>query len=85
MFNFKIKPDVLFTIDLKGVAILNRLSGNHLFILYPEAAVWSVFIQNHDPSKSIEMLKAILTKSETETETFINNCLQNWRSSDIID
>jgi hypothetical protein len=81
---FKLNTDILFATDLNGIAIINRNTGAHHFIMYPEAAVWSVFIENHNILKSNLMLQSILGKSEIDTKTYINECLQKWRTLDII-
>lgn len=83
MSNIKINKNILFTIDLTGVAIINKENDHHLFITYPEAAVFSVIIENSDINKSNLMLQAILDKNEPETSRFINQCLKKWKDINI--
>jgi len=84
MNNLKINSDILFATDKNGVAVFNKNSGSHIFIKYPEAAVWSVLIENHGMVKSDRMLEAILCKRETDADQFINKCLAEWKHLNLI-
>jgi hypothetical protein len=79
----KMKGDILYAIDLDGIAIVNKKSGTHAFIKYPEAAVWSVLIENHGMKKSNQLLQAILGKNKTETNRYIKRCLNKWKDLNI--
>jgi hypothetical protein len=85
MKKFTVCNDIFFASDLKGIALVNKKSGFHFFIEYPEAAVWSVLAGGYNMKKTEIMLQAILNKNVTDTKSFIGRCLQNWRSADIIE
>jgi hypothetical protein len=85
MNTFKVKSNILFAVDLKGIAIVNRNNGAHYFINYPEAALWSVLIENHGMEKSEKMIQAVIGKNEKETKIYIGQLLASWRNSDIIE
>jgi hypothetical protein len=84
MTNFKMTPVVHFTIETNCIAIVNKINGTHEFIHYPEAAVWSVLIQNHETGKAARMLQAILEKDEPETNQYICLCLKKWKDQNFI-
>jgi len=82
--NFRLKSHILFTVDQGRIVTVNKESGTILIIEYPEAAVWSVMIENHNAAKTELMLMSILHKSATETGNFIDQCLNTWKESGII-
>lgn len=85
MENFKLKSHILFAVDQDRVVTVNKESGTILIIRYPEAAVWSVMIENHNAAKTKLMLMSVLHKSATETGNLIDQCLNKWKESGIID
>ena len=85
MTHFRVRDDVLCATNLREIALVNKKTGNHYVIMYPEAAVWAVLAENHKMEKSEKMLQAILGKSATVTRTIIASCIQNWKIADIID
>jgi hypothetical protein len=68
--------DLLYAIDLKGIALVNKKTKHHIFIEYPEAAVFLVLFENHSIEKSNKMLQSILGKNKKATGIFINICLR---------
>jgi len=84
MKKFNLNTGVLFTVDVKGIAVVNKVDNTHLFINYPEAAVWSVLVENKPGLKPVEMLGAILGKNRIETVEYIEQCLEFWRSLNLI-
>jgi hypothetical protein len=84
MKEFKICEDVVCSIDLTGVSIINKREHTHLFIKYPEASIWLVLVENYDENKTINMLQAILQKSEKKTREFVDLCINNWKKSNLI-
>jgi hypothetical protein len=84
MINLKLKQNICYAIDLKGIVVINKTNEINLFIKYPEAAVWSVLIGDNT-GKAAEMLMAILQTNKVETTSYIDQCLANWRKLNIID
>lgn len=85
MKNFRLKRNILFVVDQNRIATINKKTGSNLIIEYPEAAVWSVMVENHNASDTKLMLMAVLNKSEYETGKFIDQCLNKWKDADIIE
>ncbi|MFZ0472107.1 MAG: hypothetical protein WAL94_05800 [Bacteroidales bacterium] len=85
MKNFRLKKNILFVIDQKRIATVNKDTGTNLIIEYPEAAVWSVMIENHTAVKTRQMLMAVLHKSESETGKFMDHCFLKWKEADIME
>jgi len=83
--SFKLKRHILFVVDQKRIATVNKDTGANLIIEYPEAAVWSVMIENHNAVITRQMLMAVLHKSESETGKFMDHCLKKWKEADIIE
>jgi hypothetical protein len=81
--HFKLKSHILFTVDQQRIITVNTERGTSLIIEYPEAAVWSVMIEGHEPGKIMLMLMSVLHKSESETRSLIDQCLKKWRESGI--
>ncbi len=84
MKDFKICEDVVYSIDLIGVSIINKRELEHLFIKYPEASIWLVFVENYNENITIKMLQAILHKNVKNTKEFIDLCLNNWKQLNFI-
>lgn len=84
MKKFVINANLIYTVDVKGISIVNQMELTHIFIQYPDAAVWSVLVENYGKSKSIKMLQSILGKNETDTERYIWKCIENWKQLNII-
>jgi len=82
--DIKFNNNVFYAIDTRGVAIINKEDSSHFFISYPEAAVFSVLVENNDLKKSEEMLQAVLDRSRSETNRFVNRCIEKWEDQDII-
>lgn len=85
MEKFILRIDILFAVDQKQIVIADKSKASSRIINYPDAAVWSVLIENHRRSKAISMLQAILQKSEPETVNIIDGCLAKWRESGLIE
>jgi hypothetical protein len=83
--NFKIRSHILFTVDQQCIVVVDNEKRTSLIIEYPEAALWSLMIENHDPVKARLMLMSILHKSESETEAFIDHWQKKWEESGIIE
>jgi len=83
--NFRLKRNILFVVDQNRIAAVNKETGSNLIIEYPEAAVWSVMVENHNASETKRMLMAVLNKSESETGKFIDQCLKKWKDADIME
>jgi hypothetical protein len=84
MNSFRLNVDTIFVIDITGISIVNKKNYSQTFIAYPEAAVWAVLTEKYHMSKSIQMVMAILDKPESETISFIHNCLKEWKKLNIL-
>jgi hypothetical protein len=80
----KLRKNIISATDLNGISLVNKKDSTHLFIEYPEAAVWSILIKNQELKKSVKMLQAILDKNEDDTHIYICQCLKTWKESKII-
>jgi hypothetical protein len=85
MENFKLKSNILFTVDQQRIVLVNKERCTSMIIEYPEAAIWSVMIENHHPAKATLMLMPVLHKSESETKELIDQCGKKWKESGIME
>jgi hypothetical protein len=85
MKSFKLRNDIIYAVDTKGVFVVDRAGNIHLLIDYPEAAVWSVLINNYGVKKSTRMISAILDRDEADAGIFIRHCLRKWQQLNLID
>lgn len=85
MENFKLKRNILFTVDQQRIVLVNKEKCTSMIIEYPKAAIWSVMIENHNPAKAILMLMSVLHKSESETKELIDQCKKKWKESGIVE
>ena len=82
--NIKFNENVFYAIDTKGVAIINKEDSSHFFFTFPEAAVFSILVENNDIEKSNKMLQAVLDWKEPETSQYIDNIMSKWKGQNII-
>jgi len=82
---FILRNDILFTVDRKQIVVADRSKGTSTIITYPDAAIWSVLIENHNRPEAILILQAIMNKSKAETLKMIDRCLATWRESGLIE
>ena len=85
MTDYIINKAIIYTIDLKGAAIVNTKDSNSIFLEYPEAAVWLIFVEGHELKKSGRMLEAILGKGEAEIKEYTKQCINNWKAIGLIE
>jgi hypothetical protein len=81
---FKLQEDAIYAVDTRGVAILYKKTNEHVFLTYPEAAVWCVLVEGNADKRSKQMLQAILGKPETKTDLYIHQCMEKWRQLNFI-
>jgi hypothetical protein len=84
MKQFKPRDGNLYTIDTRGIALINKEKVCS-FITYPEAAVWMILNRNYPEQKTISMLSSIIGMNEKATDDFIDSCLQKWRTGYLIE
>jgi hypothetical protein len=84
MRHFIINQDILYAIDTIGIVIINTKDSSAAFLNYPEAAVWSVLIENKDFIKSTKMLQSILNQDLEKTKVYIDKCLNRWAELNLI-
>lgn len=84
MDKFQIAEGVIYTVDTKGIAVVDQVDRKNHFIEYPEAAVFSVLADNSDPGKAILILQSVLDKNKNETASYISQCREKWRKLGVI-
>jgi hypothetical protein len=84
MEGFELNDGTLYTIDDKGVSVINKNREEGLFIQYPEAAVWLILVQEYNHQKSLKLLVAILNENEEYCVSLINKCLLLWREMGLL-
>jgi|OpeIllAssembly_1097287.scaffolds.fasta_scaffold121450_2 phage gp37-like protein len=82
--NIKFNDNISYAIDTIGVAIINKEDNRHFFLHYPDAAVFSVLVENNNVKKSKEILQAVLGKNKPETSRFVDDIIANWKDQKII-
>jgi len=75
MFDFPLKKNILYVIDLSGVLFLDKENSSQIFFDYPEAAVLFILMNGYDTTKTIAMLEAILSRNTTQTISIINDTI----------
>ena len=85
MKNFILKSHIIFTVDQQRIVIVNKEKGTSVILEYPEAALWSLMIENNDPVKVKLMLMSVLQKSESETGNLMDKWLKEWKESGIME
>jgi hypothetical protein len=84
MKKVEFNDELYYAIDSKGVAIINKNDKRSIFLEYPDAAIFCILLEHNRVSISRQMLQAILGKSRAETDQYLNNCLEKWKTQKII-
>lgn len=79
-----LNKNIIYTIDFKGIVVINKLLNKSILIEYPEAAVFQILINEKNREQSIKQIQAILNITKQESMHQIENCLKIWRSNYII-
>lgn len=80
----KLCDGVVYTSDTAGVSIASPATGSKHFLNYPEAAIWCVLAENRNKGTEIRKISIILGKEEKESSELVQNCLENWKSLNLI-
>jgi len=83
MYNFQLSPDVGYTIDIKGVAIIKNGEQSY-FIEYPQAAVWLLFANKPDQKIAMKQIRAVLSGYDNDLEQYVMGYLKTWKKADLI-
>jgi hypothetical protein len=69
---------VLWSVEGKGILLLNQHSGDVLRLDYPLAALWDLMHKNYPPDKLIDMLSIIAAMDTGQTERLVAETLNAW-------
>ena len=75
---YEIGSQVKWTTDINCVKIFNGKTHQTRILLYPEAALWDLILQQYSKARKVSMMAAIANKNKTETEEWINRTLDDW-------
>jgi len=84
-YNFKPGRNILFVVDYKCISIVNKDTGDHLTLNYPDAAIWAILIEKHNKLQTTQMLMSVLEKTPIDTISHIEECLKQWKEKDLIE
>jgi hypothetical protein len=84
MNKFEICDNVLYSIDLRKISIIDKRTNDIILLDYPEAIVLLILIEGNKQVISYRMLEAILDMGENDTKKYVNKCINNWKSKSLI-
>ncbi|MEQ8188908.1 MAG: hypothetical protein ABRQ39_13135 [Candidatus Eremiobacterota bacterium] len=73
---------ISWTVEYRGIRLINRETGNLLFLPWPEAALWDMLSGNIDSERIISIISAITHRNKEETDLWIKNTLSLWKEGE---
>ncbi len=69
---------ISWTVEYRGIRLINRETGNLLFLPYPEAALWDMIEGNIPAERITIIISAITHRDKEETDLWIKKTLSLW-------
>jgi len=69
---------ISWTVEYRGIRLINRETGDLLFLPWPEAALWDMLSGNIDSERIISIISAITHRDKEETALWIKKTLSLW-------
>jgi len=76
--SYQCAPHVVWSVERKGVLLLNQNSGSILHLDYPQAAVWNLISKSYSFDQTIPMLCAIASMNTAQAKQLVVESLDVW-------
>jgi hypothetical protein len=73
-----IMPYIHWSVESRGICLINTSSGNSKYFHYPQAALWNLFIRGYAYPQILEMLSAIASVDKDKTAILIMDTFNEW-------
>ena len=78
------EPRIKWSVESKGVVLINPAKNEVLQLVYPEAAVWDLIQRSYSLEKTLKLLSAITLEEEKKVMDFFMRTLQEWIEKGIL-
>ena len=75
---------IRWSVESKGVVLINPDKNEALQLGYPEAALWDLIQRSYSFEKTVKLLSAITLEDEKSTVVFLMKTLQQWVEKGIL-
>ncbi|MCB9289781.1 MAG: hypothetical protein H6560_20925 [Lewinellaceae bacterium] len=82
--NITFLPHILWTVELQGIFVVDKQTGNHYFLHYPEAAVWDLLSRKYFPEQIPPVISAIEQVNLDAATRIVSRCLMEWSGYGLI-
>ncbi len=69
---------ISWTVEYRGIRLINRKTGNLLFLPWPEAALWDMLSGNIPAERITIIISAITHRDKEKTALWIKKTLSLW-------
>ncbi|MEQ8170425.1 MAG: hypothetical protein ABRQ38_16180 [Candidatus Eremiobacterota bacterium] len=69
---------ISWTVEYRGIRLINRETGNILFLPWPEAALWDMIEGNIESERITDVISAITCMDKEETVLWIKKTISLW-------
>ena len=69
--NYHCAPGIGWSVEIRNIILINKLTGSVCNLSYPEAAVWDLISRGYSFDKLVGMLSVISAKDSAEAKRFI--------------
>jgi hypothetical protein len=81
----RVAPHVAWSVEEKGVLLVNRRDGSVSLLRNPEAAIWDLVQRPRPRWQLVRLLTAITSQDEEAAETLLAGTLRRWREAGILE
>jgi hypothetical protein len=78
-------PHVAWSVEARGVLLVNRRDGSVIRLLHPEAAIWELLQRPRPRGRLVRLLAAITSEDEADAEALLARTLRRWREQGLLD
>ncbi len=71
-------PFIKWSIESRGIFLINTVSKKSQFLDYPQAALWDLLSRGYPYDQIITMLSAILSKDKEGVKTIVQISIEEW-------
>jgi hypothetical protein len=69
---------ISWTVEYRGIRLINRETKKMLLLPYPEAALWDMITGNIQLERIIPVISAVTHMDKKDTEIWIKNTVSQW-------
>ena len=74
--NYQSRSGISWVVEKNGIRLFKEMTGNSIFLNYPEAALWDLISQGYSYLRAEMVLSRIFSMDPAETQKMMNDSLE---------